>query len=242
MLLGVFPLISVVLVPSMVQAIGTAKLGEPCEEQSDCELHLRCSDEGVCAELFTAGEACERSGECDIRLYQFCLDGVCNEKPGVGSSCNVNLDCDPRTSCVFSQCTNSTDLECSDTMNCTIDGLTCVSLESFQICTDKSVGSFCMNPGDCHSNICQELFCSEGNVGDFCSDDGECRQGNYCGPFSSCEDGSDGSSCEQDSQCINGTCLFLEEFKPSVCSGTKSILVVSVLISLALLVFPLATW
>lgn len=65
--------------PSTRVCVRVGGLSAPCKVHSDCGSieATRCAPEGVCAAPKPLGDTCTSSDECDDRVSQRCVAGVC---------------------------------------------------------------------------------------------------------------------------------------------------------------------
>lgn len=148
--------------PPPCECPGPGGPGSSCEDESDCEAELVCSDGGICVEVPGGpGDECELDADCEDGLI--CGDDdTCRDVPGgPEDECDEDADCNEVLG-----------FECGD------DG-TCVN-------PPNGPGEECDDDEDCDGALdlaCIDDVCTDipGGPGDACEDDDDCQPVRYLG-------------------------------------------------------------
>jgi hypothetical protein len=179
------------------ESTGRCVDGGSCETSSQCGDGYYCDDRNVCSPE-PAGDCindtqCGHGAYCD-EISGECIDsGICDNV-----SCDLNMVCDDRGTCVPDETQPATCLVQSD---CN-DGQDCVN----GICNDTT-------PRDPSKNCLVEEHCGEngvcvdGRCYSACVDEGNCGTGEVCGTTFCEPDSYPAAECILDIDCGTGTCV-----------------------------------
>ena len=172
---------------------------DPCTQDSECDLGLRCSPTGACEEI----PPCSLDSEC--RRYEYCSvsEGICRTRDGFGSDCSEDAECGLNKFCALGNCLDASEsLPCARRSDCPV-GFDCDRVHFYCI---ESVGcalaeqfpeTACESGEVCNeaTGRCQRAGAAECTVE---TQEEDCQQGMFCDPIGNCV------QCISDENCGTG--------------------------------------
>ena len=172
---------------------------DPCSEDSDCDLGLRCSANGACEQI----PPCTDDNQC--RRYEYCSvsEGICRTRDGFGSACSEDSECGLNTFCALGNCIDSSEaLPCARRSDCPV-GFDCdrvhfYCIESVGCSLAEQFPETACEPGE----LCNEATgrCQRAGAAECTTEtqDEDCQQGMFCDPVGNCV------QCISDDHCGTG--------------------------------------
>lgn len=168
---------------------------------------------------------CLAALDCDVACRNFRNEHFIDDLRVI-LSCVTNPWCSDDALCGTGRCLGESDLHTSRCVDgslgttCLEDG-DCTSERCVAgICTDGLPGALCTKPSDCGSGTCanvggEEGVCTSGAPGEACVEDAHCAPGSHC-VEAICYSGESDDPCNEHGDCQSGHCLLDEVEAPEL--------------------------